>query len=93
MTVINLRNTVPPNGVASSDIRRIDRLTKYGNPFHLDRYGNDRALVLRMYRDHMRWVLDNLDSEFLEPLRGKVLACWCKPLACHGDVIEELLRE
>ena len=28
----------------------------------------------------------------LEPLRGKVLGCYCKPLACHGDVIVELLE-
>jgi hypothetical protein len=27
----------------------------------------------------------------IEPLRGKTLGCWCKPLPCHGDVIVELL--
>jgi hypothetical protein len=27
----------------------------------------------------------------LGELRGKVLGCWCKPLAaCHGDVLAEL---
>jgi hypothetical protein len=38
------------------------------------------------------------DSEFLEPLRGKRLACWCRPpegfngrLLCHGQVIAGLL--
>jgi len=29
----------------------------------------------------------------LEKLRGKILGCWCKPKACHGDVIIELLDE
>lgn len=24
-------------------------------------------------------------------LRGKVLACWCKPAACHGDVIARII--
>jgi hypothetical protein len=28
----------------------------------------------------------------LEPLRGHRLACWCAPLACHGDVIVEWLE-
>jgi hypothetical protein len=27
----------------------------------------------------------------LEPLRGFRLACWCAPLACHGEVILEWL--
>lgn len=25
--------------------------------------------------------------DWLEPLRGQNLACWCAPLACHGDII------
>jgi hypothetical protein len=25
-------------------------------------------------------------------LTGKYLCCWCKPEACHGDVLVELLR-
>jgi len=26
-------------------------------------------------------------------LRGKTLGCWCKPEACHGDVLLELLQD
>jgi hypothetical protein len=26
-------------------------------------------------------------------LRGKVLGCWCKPLACHGDVLARIANE
>jgi hypothetical protein len=26
-------------------------------------------------------------------LRGKVLGCWCKPLACHGDVLARVASE
>jgi hypothetical protein len=29
----------------------------------------------------------------LPELEGKVLACWCKPDACHGDVLVELIEE
>ena len=28
----------------------------------------------------------------LPELEGKVLACWCKPKACHGDVLVRLLE-
>jgi hypothetical protein len=38
----------------------------------------------------------NNDREFLRrvlTLRGKRLGCFCKPLACHGDVIKEWLDE
>ena len=28
----------------------------------------------------------------IEGLRGKTLMCFCKPLACHGDVIAEYLN-
>ena len=23
-------------------------------------------------------------------LKGKILACWCSPLSCHGDVLAEI---
>lgn len=26
----------------------------------------------------------------LHTLRGKTLACWCKPAACHGDALARL---
>jgi hypothetical protein len=51
----------------------------------------DRSGVLYHFRFY---AIDRLTREpdWLEPLRGKRLACWCAPLWCHGDVIVELLR-
>jgi len=43
---------------------------------------------------HFRlYAVDRLSREpdWLEPLRGNRLACWCAPLPCHGDVIAELI--
>jgi hypothetical protein len=34
-----------------------------------------------------RWILNNLHL-----LKDKVLGCYCKPLACHGDVLIELIQ-
>jgi len=35
-----------------------------------------------------RWLLERARKEF----KGKRLGCWCKPLACHGDIWVELLE-
>jgi hypothetical protein len=29
----------------------------------------------------------------LPELKNKTLGCWCKPLACHGDIIIEVLNQ
>jgi hypothetical protein len=28
----------------------------------------------------------------LHELEGKTLGCFCKPLACHGDVLKDLVE-
>lgn len=64
---------------------RIDRRSKWGNPFELPADG-DRATVIANYRDHYLpnkpSLLDNIGD-----LRGRVLGCWCHPEPCHGDVL------
>jgi hypothetical protein len=34
-----------------------------------------------------------LMTQLATELKGKVLGCWCKPDACHGDVLAELADE
>ncbi len=37
------------------------------------------------------WILEQADLlAALPELRGKVLACWCSPQPCHGDVLARL---
>lgn len=65
----------------------IDRRTRWGNPFVIGRDG-DRAEVIAKYRT---WLMSQPDLlADLPELCGKVLGCWCKPDACHGDVLAEL---
>lgn len=68
---------------------RIDRRSKWGNPFHIGPDGT-REEVIGKYRE---WILgqDGL-LEALQELRGKRLGCWCAPMQCHGDVLVELLE-
>lgn len=67
---------------------RIDRKTRWGNPFVVGLNGN-REQVIAQYRDYlMRNPAMVRDAKVL--LRDKVLGCWCAPRACHGDVLIEI---
>lgn len=66
---------------------RIDRQTPYGNPYVIGTDG-DRAAVIARYREDVRANPEIVER--LGDLRGRVLGCWCYPLACHGDVIAEI---
>jgi hypothetical protein len=83
-TVINVRSGQP------YDVY-IGRGSDFGNPYIIGTNGT-RLEVIELYKSHLVKRLE--DPEFREnflTLRGKVLACHCKPLACHGDAIIEAL--
>jgi hypothetical protein len=47
--------------------------------------------VIRKYKE---WILKNEELlGCLGELKDKVLGCYCKPLACHGDVLVELVEQ
>ena len=70
---------------------KVDRTTRFGNPFSIEDYGRERAVAL-----HRAWLRSELGREHLPAkvrqdlerrladvisalpsLRGKNLACWC----------------
>lgn len=60
----------------------------FGNPFPM-RSKENRAEVLKQYKAYL-WHRVNTDKEFrtrLWALKGHTLGCFCKPHACHGDII------
>ncbi len=61
--------------------------SKWANPYKLsDGYSREDALTLyRQYILNKPGLLEDLPE-----LMGKTLFCWCKPKACHGDVLAEL---
>jgi hypothetical protein len=63
------------------------RPTIWGNPFVIGEDGT-REEVIAKYREYLLGKPELLAR--LPQLRGKVLACWCAPKACHGDVLAEL---
>jgi hypothetical protein len=67
----------------------IGRGSKWGNPFIIGKDGT-REEVIELYRQYIMTRKDLLNS--LSELKGKVLGCWCKPKACHGDILVDLIE-
>ncbi len=76
----------------------IGRGSDWGNPYAVG-FGaspgeeqNDRDEAIRKYKyDFERDFLQKSKEDALK-LKGKILGCHCKPLACHGDVLAEYLN-
>ena len=74
---VYIGRAVPRHGLKSSE---------FANPFSIGRDAETREQVIDMYRAR----LIKAPAEMIEKvrdLRGKTLVCWCKPEACHGDVL------
>ena len=86
---------MPPNTV------KVDRSTKWGNPFRIGDNTHGRCPVdaqgaAGMFRDMMDDYELRTSCGYprdLTPLRGKNLACWCKGAHCHADVLLEVSNE
>lgn len=65
----------------------IGRGSIWGNPFHI---GPDmtRDQSLTLYRERLMKRPDLLAQ--IHTLKNRILGCYCKPWACHGDILAEL---
>ena len=76
----------------------IGRGSKWGNPFtHLKNTSapypvDSREDAIRAYEHWIRGQPELIAAAKKE-LRGKILACWCKPLDCHGDILLRIANE
>jgi len=77
---------MPPNTIY------VGRPSRWANPFRIGKDG-DRQEVVRKFKEYAIKQLRR-EPSWLEPLKGKNLACWC-PLdkECHADVLLELMEE
>jgi uracil-DNA glycosylase family 4 len=66
----------------------IGRPSKWGNPFKIGQDGT-RDEVIQKFRTYL-YADQVLREQCREELNGKVLACHCAPLACHGAVLAEI---
>lgn len=69
----------------------IGRGSPWGNPYVIGKDGN-RAEVIAKYKKYAVMMLSE-NPHWLYRLRGKDLVCFCAPLACHGDVLLEMIGE
>ena len=86
---------------------KVDRSTRWGN--HVAKVGDDISyytmgansaspndavdLFRRVWRATQIVDPDKFE-EYIAPLRGKNLACWCKPgTPCHADILLEFANE
>jgi len=78
----------------------IGRPSKWGNPFSHMPYTLakfkciDRSEAISSY---LKWLQESRDGrqliQCIHELKGKDLACFCMPLACHGDILLKLANE
>lgn len=68
----------------------IGRPSVFGNPYHIPGDGT-REQVIEMFREYLMSE-PSLLALAKEHLAGKDLVCWCAPLACHGDVLLEVVN-
>ncbi len=85
MKVWNKRtNNTPSNAMY------VGRPTRWGNPYvPKDSSIKAREEVIEQFRVYAEQRLKR-EPDWLEPLRGKDLVCWCAPLPCHADILLEL---
>ena len=75
---------------------KVDRTTRWGNPYRVEG-PTVEADAVQLFREWLTGEWPELQMRrdwcllHLHELRGKDLACWCKPGdPCHADVLLEL---
>lgn len=103
ITVVNIKKgKVPydvyggrPWGGVSPTRKRVGENGWLGNPYTVNPdEGDTRDIVIAKYRAYF-WARVNNEPVFREAvlaLKGKTVACFCKPKACHLDVVDSFLQ-
>lgn len=88
---------IPPGAV------KVDRSTRWGNPFPANEHGQERSVELfeqflasgdRMYLKDSHIVTYPSDVEIRRQLAGRDLACWCSASErCHASVLLNIANE
>jgi len=83
-SVVNIKSGISRT---AEGVVYIGRPSKWGNPFVVGVHGS-RFECIERYR---QWLQNQSHLlEQLHELRGRRLACFCKPFPCHGDVLAEM---
>ena len=97
MNILNLRRMAGDTSAGAlreRGIVRVDRETRWRNPFVVGQHGTS-AQVIDRYRRHLwQWIrAGDVDLAELAALDGRDLACWCHPKpCCHAAVLARAAR-
>lgn len=92
--VINIkRDTQYKNSKSTNSYEYIGRGSYWGNPYSMYEDGDDRNEVIRKFKYDFDFdKFPNKDKSKVFDLAGKRLGCFCKPEACHGDILADYLN-
>ena len=92
--VINIKKKTKYQSLKSTpEYEYIGRNSYWGNPYSMFEKGEDRDEVIRKYKyDFDYEKFPNKEKSKVYKLAGKRLGCFCKPQACHGDILADFLN-
>ncbi|MFT6371805.1 MAG: hypothetical protein ACJAZT_000534 [Gammaproteobacteria bacterium] len=97
--VVNIKRESQYESLKSTpEYEYIGRGSYWGNPYSMiggnDEGGiDDRDEVIRKFKyDFDLDLFPNKEKKELIKLEGKRLGCFCKPAACHGDILADYLN-
>lgn len=92
--VINIKtDTEYQSEKSTPNYEYIGRGSYWGNPYSMYEKGNDREEVIRKFKYDFDYdKFPNKEKSEVYKLSGKRLGCFCKPQACHGDVLADFLN-
>lgn len=96
MQVVNVRSYGGADRAKRRGVIYCGRPSTLGNPHELKSEA-DRTQVLEQYREWLLAMIAENDDPVMDALKelteDSVLGCWCKPKACHCDIIVEVWKD
>ena len=79
----------------------IGRGSVFGNPFKISKDGTREEVIQKyeqwvrsyLYTLMPRFILSSLGVAIYQLPKDAILGCYCKPKACHGDIIIKIWKE
>lgn len=69
----------------------IGRPSKWGNPYPVQ-YESQREWAIKSFEESIE-ENPKIKEMIKRELKGKDLVCFCKPKACHGDILLRIANE
>ena len=85
-----IKRTIVVNRHYKPYTKYIGRGTKFGNDYRIGPDGTREDVIAKHKKDF--YNNPELQEAVWVELRGEIIGCSCKPLACHGDTYVEYIR-